>query len=142
MCRGGAKCPCPIVGVKSTCTLGLCGREWKPAAGGRVEPAPHPRVTDNSAPDALAARAQVAADAGARLLVESAWPRTRPRYWCRRMGTGTIAAMFEDARAVEVSPEARAKVIRSALNGRLLKAKMTAGQRRAVQYAAQSHQAS
>jgi hypothetical protein len=50
--------------------------------------------------------------------------------------------MFEDARPVEVSPEARAKVIRSALNGRLLKAKMTAGQRRAVQYAAQSHQAS
>ena len=34
---------------------------------------------------------------------------------------------------VDVTPEARSKVIRSALNGKVVRAKMTAGQRRAVQ---------
>jgi hypothetical protein len=43
--------------------------------------------------------------------------------------------MCEQVRVVKVTPEARAQVIRAALNGRLVQAKMTAGQRRAAQAA-------
>jgi hypothetical protein len=43
--------------------------------------------------------------------------------------------MSEQVRTVKVTPEARAKVIRSALSGRLVQAKMTAGRRRAVRLA-------
>ena len=50
---------------------------------------------------------------------------------------GTITAMSEIVRTVTVSREARAKVIRAALSGRLVQATMTAGQRRAVRNARQ-----
>ena len=46
--------------------------------------------------------------------------------------------MSEDIRTVKVTPEARARAIRSALSGRLVQAKMTAGQRRAVQSTTQN----
>lgn len=50
--------------------------------------------------------------------------------------------MPDKVMTVKVTPEARAKVIGDALKGRVVKATMTAGQRRAVQAAEDSRQAS
>lgn len=48
-------------------------------------------------------------------------------------GRVRMASMSEEVIPLRVTPEARAKVIRSALGGRLVRSKLTAGQRRAVE---------